>query len=176
MRLVSGVFVLIILPILLVLFVEWCPWFAERLIRLATRRLPEHARARYKEEWLAEFEALKGDGRRLSTFVLAMWVFLRARGMGRILSGVPPVTQVLLERIRLWVMLRRGQIPLGMARLEWTQVWKLGPFQLKVRHRAFAKISRMGKGTLDLSNLSKRSMRRVERISATWPVDRSPRD
>jgi hypothetical protein len=50
----------ILVPVLVGECVDWLPWVGTRLIRLATKRLPVKYRARYEEEWQAEFNALPG--------------------------------------------------------------------------------------------------------------------
>jgi hypothetical protein len=159
MKLVSGILLLVIVPTLLTLFIglftEWCPWLAERLVRRAARRLPEHARARWEEEWLGDCADLTDDGKRFSTFLLALWLVLGARSMGRILRGQPPLTQALFQQIRLWVMLLSGRVPPGMARIKVEMTRTIGPLKLRMWRRALVPIRRTGehRSSIDRSDL-----------------------
>jgi hypothetical protein len=96
----GGFLLAVILPLLLSEFTDWCPWLAKRLIDRAVRRLPQHVHERYEEEWNAELQSL--EGRRLSTLIMGLWIFLRAPSSARILQGRPPLSQVLLARIDAW--------------------------------------------------------------------------
>jgi hypothetical protein len=60
MRWLGGVFMAVVLPLLLSEFIDWCPWFARRLVQRAVCRLPKSGQARWKEEWLEHLEALDG--------------------------------------------------------------------------------------------------------------------
>ncbi len=39
----------------------WTPWIASRLTTFAVRRLPEHCRDRYREEWASHLEDIPGN-------------------------------------------------------------------------------------------------------------------
>jgi uncharacterized protein YneF (UPF0154 family) len=159
MKLASGILLVVVIPVLLTLFIglftEWCPWLAERLIRRSARRLPEHARTRWEEEWLGHCANLKDDGKRFSSFLLGLWLFLGARSMGRILRGQPPLTQALFQQIRLWVMLWSGRVPPGMARIQMEMTRTIGPFKLRMWRRCLVPITRIGehRHSIDPSDL-----------------------
>ena len=57
---VTAVVTSILIPLLLQEMVDWCPWLASRLIRLAAGTLPSGYRDRYRDEWLAELAELPG--------------------------------------------------------------------------------------------------------------------
>jgi hypothetical protein len=107
MRWLGAFFAAVILPLLLSEFTEWCPWLAERLVRRAATRLPEEARARWEEEWLADLNAW--EGRKLSILVRGLWIFLRAPSWGRVLQGLPSFSQELRGRIKAFVRRSREQ-------------------------------------------------------------------
>ena len=44
---------------------QWIPWFTQRLLRLATRRLPETQQDRFAEEWTSHMNDVPGDVRRV---------------------------------------------------------------------------------------------------------------
>lgn len=50
---------LVLVPMLLTEFTDWLPWIATRLVERAAAQLPAERRARYAEEWAAEFSALR---------------------------------------------------------------------------------------------------------------------
>jgi hypothetical protein len=93
-----GFLLAVVLPLVLSEFTDWCPSLAKRLVRRAVQRLPQEARARWEQEWIGDLGAL--EGRRLSQLVRAVWIYLRAGSWGRLLRGLPPISQVLLGRIR----------------------------------------------------------------------------
>ena len=64
---------------------DWFPWLAERLIRLAVRKLPSDARDRYLDEWLAELEAVPGRG--ISKLMWATQILVRATKVGEEIVG-----------------------------------------------------------------------------------------
>lgn len=55
---------------------DWCPWFAQRLVRRAARRLPTTVRERYIDEWLGELGAI--PGRRVSVIIFVLRIFAGA--------------------------------------------------------------------------------------------------
>jgi hypothetical protein len=107
-------FLVVILPSLLSEFTDWCPTLAEHLVRRAVRRLPEGSRARWEEEWLGDLAAFKG--RRLSILVRGLWIYIRAPSWGRTLRGLPPISHVLVGRIKHIVSHRRRR-PKPVARI-----------------------------------------------------------
>lgn len=68
----------IVVSLLVVEFTDWCPSIAAGLVRLAARMLPESERDRYREEWLAEVEAVPG---RLTRIVKAACLVVGVPGM-----------------------------------------------------------------------------------------------
>jgi hypothetical protein len=81
-RVLTGGLLLIVLPLLLSEFTDWCPWLAGRLVRRAARLLPERNRARYEEEWLAELHEVPG---RLAKLAVAVSICCGAVRMRAIL-------------------------------------------------------------------------------------------
>lgn len=114
MRWLGGFFVLVVLPLLLSEFTDWCPWFARRLVQRAVRRLPEGSRARWEEEWLGDLAAF--EGRRLSILVRGLWIYFRAPSWGRMLQGLPPISHVLVGRLK-HIMSQRRRRREPMARI-----------------------------------------------------------
>jgi hypothetical protein len=75
----------IIVPVLVGEFVDWLPWVGTRLIRQAARRLPLQYRARYEEEWQAEFEVLPGG--KLTKLLFGLRIYANARSTGAFLQA-----------------------------------------------------------------------------------------
>jgi len=69
---------LVLVPALLTEFTDWLPWIATRLVRRAAARLPAERRARYAEEWAAEFSALPGGKLTKLAFGLRLCAHARA--------------------------------------------------------------------------------------------------
>ena len=65
---------------LLTEFTDWLPWIATRLIQHAAAQLPAERRARYAEEWAAEFSVLPGGELTKLAFGLRLCVHARATG------------------------------------------------------------------------------------------------
>jgi hypothetical protein len=59
--------------------VEWFPWLARQIVHGAARLLQPPWRARYRDEWLAELDALPTGG--VTRLVWAIWVLLCAPGV-----------------------------------------------------------------------------------------------
>lgn len=78
------VFTAILVPVLANEFVDWLPWVATRLIRRAAGHLPLRYRARYVEEWKAEFNALPGG--KLTKLLFGLRVYAGARNTGAVLQ------------------------------------------------------------------------------------------
>jgi len=72
----------ILVPVLVGECVDWLPWVGTRLIRLATKRLPVKYRARYEEEWQAEFNALPGG--KLTKLLFGLRIYAGARATGAV--------------------------------------------------------------------------------------------
>src|SRR6266568_5443714 len=89
MSVVVSILVIVVVPLVLGEFVEWCPWLARRIIRSAARIIPFGHRGRYIAEWLAEMEALPGG--KLTMVFFAIRVFLSAPGTARALGDRPLV-------------------------------------------------------------------------------------
>jgi hypothetical protein len=49
---------------------DWFPWISAKIIRFAAASLPDHFRARWEAEWLAELDAIPGKG--ISKIVFAL--------------------------------------------------------------------------------------------------------
>jgi hypothetical protein len=77
-----GLFALVIVPLLLSEFTDWCPWVAARLLKLAARLLRQPYRDRYREEWLAELDKVPG---KLSKLAMAASILLRSPWMSHVL-------------------------------------------------------------------------------------------
>jgi hypothetical protein len=75
----------ILVPVLVGECVDWLPWAGTRLIRLATKRLPVTHRARYVEEWQAEFNVLPGG--KLTKFLFGLRIYANARATGALLRA-----------------------------------------------------------------------------------------
>jgi hypothetical protein len=78
------IFTAIVVPVLVSEFVDWFPWVGTRLIRQAARRLPVKYRARYEEEWQAEFNALPGG--KLTKLLFGLRICANARSTGAALQ------------------------------------------------------------------------------------------
>jgi hypothetical protein len=72
----------ILVPVLVGECVDWLPWAGTWLIRLATKRLPVKYRARYEEEWQAEFNALPGG--KLTKLLFGLRIYAGARATGAV--------------------------------------------------------------------------------------------
>jgi hypothetical protein len=83
MRALIGGLLLIVLPLLLSEFTDWCPWLATRLVQRAARLLPEPNRARYEEEWLAELHEVPGRLAKLAVAVSLLCGAIRMRAIFR---------------------------------------------------------------------------------------------
>jgi hypothetical protein len=83
MRVLTGGLLLIVLPLLLSEFTDWCPWLAARLVRRAARLLPEPNWARYEEEWLAELHEVPGRLAKLAVAVSLCCGAVRMRAIFR---------------------------------------------------------------------------------------------
>ena len=73
----------ILVPVLVGECVDWLPWVGTRLIRQAAKRLPLQYRARYEEEWQAEFNALPGG--KLTKLLFGLRIYANARATGALL-------------------------------------------------------------------------------------------
>lgn len=71
---------LVLVPMLLTEFTDWLPWIAACLVRRAAAHLPAERRARYAEEWAAEFSALPGGKLTRLAFGLRLCAHARATG------------------------------------------------------------------------------------------------
>jgi hypothetical protein len=78
------IFTAILVPVLVGECVDWLPWVATRLIRRAANRLPLECRARYEEEWRAEFNALPGG--KLTRLLFGLRIYAGARSTGAALQ------------------------------------------------------------------------------------------
>jgi hypothetical protein len=79
------IFTAILVPILVLEFVDWLPWAGTRLMRRAANRLPLECRARYEEEWQAEFNALPGG--KLTKLLFGLRICANARSTGAALQA-----------------------------------------------------------------------------------------
>jgi cell division septum initiation protein DivIVA len=70
----------ILVPVLVGECVDWLPWVGTRLIRQAANRLPLNYRARYEEEWQAEFKVLPGG--KLTKLLFGLRIYAGARATG----------------------------------------------------------------------------------------------
>jgi hypothetical protein len=84
MRVLTGGLLLIVVPLLISEFTDWCPWLAGRLVRRAARLLPEPNQARYEEEWLAELHEVPGRLAKLAVAVSLGCGAVRMRAILRI--------------------------------------------------------------------------------------------
>jgi hypothetical protein len=74
---------LLVAPMALTEFTDWLPWIASRLILRAAAHLPFERRARYTEEWAAEFNALPGG--KLTKLFFALNIYTRSRTTGAVI-------------------------------------------------------------------------------------------
>jgi cell division septum initiation protein DivIVA len=79
------IFTAILVPVLVGECVDWLPWAGTRLIRLAANRLPLQYRARYEEEWQAEFNVLPGG--KLTKLLFGLRIYANARATGALLRA-----------------------------------------------------------------------------------------
>jgi len=79
------IFTAILVPVLVGECVDWLPWVGTRLIRNAANRLPLAHRARYEEEWQAEFEVLPGG--KLTKLLFGLRICANARATGALLQA-----------------------------------------------------------------------------------------
>jgi hypothetical protein len=79
------IFTAILVPVLVGECVDWLPWTGTRLIRRAANRLPIKYRARYEEEWQAEFNALPGG--KLTKLLFGLRICANARSTGAALQA-----------------------------------------------------------------------------------------
>jgi hypothetical protein len=111
MNLIAWAVVVALLNLLIAEALDWMPWLAAKVINQAARMLPPEARARYRDEWLGELEAL--PGRRFSCVVFAVRVLVRAPATraalapdraARTPSGLPElVSRALAGSILFWI-------------------------------------------------------------------------
>jgi S-adenosyl methyltransferase len=90
---VAFVATIIVLPLVLAEFGDWCPWIAVRLVRWAARRLPDPAsQSRYEEEWTANLNQVPGSLARLVAAVgyLACLPAMRRSVRRRLMQSVLP--------------------------------------------------------------------------------------
>lgn len=73
----------ILVPVAVNECVDWLPWMGTRLIQRAVKRLPVQARARYEEEWQAEFSVLPGG--KLTKLLFGLRIYANARATGELL-------------------------------------------------------------------------------------------
>lgn len=83
MTIIILIVTLIVVPMLLTEFTDWLPWIASRLICRAAGHVPLERRARYTEEWTAEFNALPGG--KLTKLFFALNIYARARTTGAVI-------------------------------------------------------------------------------------------
>ena len=79
------IFTAILVPVLVGEFVDWLPWAGTLLIRQAVKRLPPKHRARYEEEWRAEFNTLPGG--KLTKLLFGVRIYAGARRTGTVLQA-----------------------------------------------------------------------------------------
>jgi hypothetical protein len=101
---------LVLVPMLLTEFTDWLPWIATRLIRRAAAQLPAERRARYAEEWAAEFSALPGG--KLAKLAFGLRLCAHARATGAVLRE-----EVKAEQERAQFSLDTAQIDHAVARV-----------------------------------------------------------
>ena len=85
MTVIIFIVTVIVGPMLVGEFVDWLPWVGKRLIRQAARRLPLQYRARYEEEWQAEFEVFPGG--KLTKLLFGLRIYANARSTGAFLQA-----------------------------------------------------------------------------------------
>jgi hypothetical protein len=96
MKLFLGIVGTIVVSVVAAEFSVLAPWFAERLLRSATRILPPAQRSRYVAEWLGELDAVPGQVVKL---LFAVRVALRAPATRRGLQGLDPLWVALVRRL-----------------------------------------------------------------------------
>lgn len=105
-----SVFVLstVLIPIGLLLLVEWAPHLARRIVRTTAARLGDpHASERYAAEWEAEMAELPGG---LSQLCFALGRILYLPAMAREIRRTRPVGSDRRDRTLNWDMI----IPVGV--------------------------------------------------------------
>jgi hypothetical protein len=75
-------------------FLGWCPWFAERLLNCAVRRLPGNHQQRYRQEWLADMDQMRNRGG-FSVLLWAVGLYLTAE---RVAGALEPSVEKQVAR------------------------------------------------------------------------------
>ena len=71
----------LVIPLLLAEFGDWCPWLAARIVRWAARRLGDPVSCqRYEEEWIANLNEVPG---KLTRLLAAVGYLAHTPGMRR---------------------------------------------------------------------------------------------
>jgi hypothetical protein len=86
----------IFVPMVLTEFTDWLPWIATFLVHRATAQLPIERRARYQEEWAAEYSALPGG--KLTKLAFGLRLYAHARTTGAVLREEVEAEQEEAER------------------------------------------------------------------------------
>jgi hypothetical protein len=84
MKLLAGLLVLVIVPLLVQEFGALAPWLAQRLLRWATRWMPQEHRQRCEDDWLGELDAAPGQ---VTKLVFAFNILVRVPAMQRAMTG-----------------------------------------------------------------------------------------
>lgn len=84
MKLLAGLLLLVVVPLLVQEFGTLAPWLAERLLRWATRWMPPEHRERCQDDWLGELDAAPGQ---VTKLVFAVSILVRVPAMQRALTG-----------------------------------------------------------------------------------------
>ncbi len=84
----------------------WLPWLSARIIKRAARLLPAGERDRWREEWLAELEALPVSG--ISSLVFALRILVRAPAVARALTDTPEARYGFARQL---LQVRRAELP-----------------------------------------------------------------
>jgi exopolysaccharide biosynthesis polyprenyl glycosylphosphotransferase len=84
MKWLASALTLLVVPALLSEFTDWCPRFAEWIIKRGVQRLPTESRDRYEEEWLGELDVVPG---KLSKLVFSLAIIRRRRAIIDALHG-----------------------------------------------------------------------------------------
>jgi hypothetical protein len=92
----TGIFLLVILPLLLAEFSELAPWLAKQIVRLAVKVLPRDFQERLGTEWQGDVDRTPG---KLWKLVPALGFLLWAHANRRAALGLPTVRDAVFCRV-----------------------------------------------------------------------------
>jgi len=101
----------VVIPLLLAEFTDWCPRLADRIARRASRRMPAEHQQRCAEEWENYLAEIPG---RLSKLLAALAYWIRVPLLRRAV-GAPAFQKLQVRRAAVWER---------TAALRWQRVWR----------------------------------------------------